>query len=387
LKSGLMARAMATYFTVVMLSLLFSCGHHENVATPTVHADSTASYARRFSVVKEKGFMRLFLFSGNDPSDTTARYLLLRDEATKPADAGGYELIRVPCRKIAALGSIYAGMIAEMGAVDQLLAIDNIDYVSNREVIARHSGGKLHELARTPLIDIEKTLALSPDVVFSFGTDKDIGDQHRKLEAAGIPVVVCTDHLEETALARAEWIRLFGVFCGREAQADSIFRAVESSYAYLRELAGHASGRPTVFSEVRLGDTWFMPGGKSYIARLVADANGDYLWKDDDRAGSIPLSFEQVYARAAEGDYWINLSMAGSRSVLLQMDRRYGGFAAFRSGRMYNNTKNKNAFGYSDYWESGMAHPDRILHDLAWIFHPELRPQLRKDLYYYEQLE
>jgi len=38
-----------------------------------------------------------------------------------------------------------------------------------------------------------------------------------------------------------------------------------------------------------------------------------------------------------------------------------------------------------DYYESGVANPDKILADLVAIFHPELMPE--HDFYYYTQLK
>ena len=44
-----------------------------------------------------------------------------------------------------------------------------------------------------------------------------------------------------------------------------------------------------------------------------------------------------------------------------------------------------NEKGYSDYWASGMIHPERILADLVKIFHPELASD--SVLYYYEKIK
>ena len=45
----------------------------------------------------------------------------------------------------------------------------------------------------------------------------------------------------------------------------------------------------------------------------------------------------------------------------------------------------RNAAGGSDFWESGVLRPDRVLADLVHIFHPELSET--DELYYYRQLE
>jgi len=56
-----------------------------------------------------------------------------------------------------------------------------------------------------------------------------------------------------------------------------------------------------------------------------------------------------------------------------------------REGRVYDNNRRRNAAGGSDFWESGVLRPDRVLADLVHIFHPELSET--DELYYYRQLE
>jgi iron complex transport system substrate-binding protein len=122
------------------------------------------------------------------------------------------------------------------------------------------------------------------------------------------------------------------------------------------------------------------------MAQLIADAQGHYLWHDDKNTGSLPLSFEQVYAKAKDADVWINLSGVKTKKELLGFESRYSAFKAFKTGQMYNNNKFTNALGYSTYWETGMIHPDRILSDIIQLLHPELKSQIKNDLYYYQQI-
>src|SRR5262249_28369666 len=142
-----------------------------------------------------------------------------------------------------------------------------IDYVINPEIIAKYNQGQLPELAKGPEPDLEKTIALRPDIIFMFGMGQG-RDVDPKLAQSGIPVAVSLDHLEKTPLARAEWIKFSAVFLGREATADSIFNETEKSYLALQALAKQATSRPVVLTEIKYGDTWYVPGGKSYVAQL-----------------------------------------------------------------------------------------------------------------------
>jgi iron complex transport system substrate-binding protein len=154
----------------------------------------------------------------------------------------------------------------------------------------------------------------------------------------------------------------------------------------LKHLTDTVKYRPTVLTEIKYGDAWYVPGGNSFMAHFIKDAGGTYIWKDEDRTGSIPLSFEAVYLKAKDADHWLNLFInLNTKKDLLAYDERYAMFKAFKTGNLYNNNKIANTKGYSDYWENGMTNPDELLLDLIKIFHPNLAPD--HTLKYYKKIE
>jgi len=50
-------------------------------------------------------------------------------------------------------------------------------------------------------------------------------------------------------------------------------------YQQAKTLTSYLSTRVTVFTNTAYEGTWYMPGGESYIAILLADAGADYLSK------------------------------------------------------------------------------------------------------------
>jgi iron complex transport system substrate-binding protein len=200
-----------------------------------------------------------------------------------------------------------------------------------------------------------------------------------------LPVAISLDHLEETPLARAEWIKFYACFFDKQRLADSIFSSSEKKYNELKALVKEEIKKPTVLTEIKYGDTWYVPSGTSYMANLISDAGGDYFWKDDRKTGSTPLSFEMVYTKAKDCDVWINTYNLNSKKELLAYDTRYGLFKAFKENRVYNNNKVQNANGYSNYWETAMPHPEEVLADLIAILYPARLPD--HAFTYYKQLE
>ena len=376
------------YILFTSFGILFSCNTKEGGLQD--HSDSPKNgeirYAKRFAIQNEKGYKKIHVFGNRHSADTTATFLIYTDARPEQTNSNNI-LIKAPCKKIAALSSIYARIFFELGALDNVVAIDNLDYINCKAIIEKHKKGQLAEISKGIEINMEQTIVLKPDIIFSFGMGDWEKDRNRKVEHAKIPIAVSLDHLEQSPLARAEWIKFFAAFVNKSVEADYIFNEVERNYFEFKTSVNETTFRPTVFNEIKYSDSWYMPGGKSFMAQLLADAGADYLWKDNTEFGSLPLTFEQVYAKAKEADYWINLSTVKTKAELLAYENRYMEFKAFKNGNLYNNNRNTNAKGYSDYWETGMIFPDRILSDLIRIFHPEIKFTSTTQMNYYQKIQ
>lgn len=360
----------------------------------SLQTDTTIKYAKRFSIASNKYCNVVFLFGSKDIKDTSATYIFLKKDGHFKKGEVGKSSFKNPFfvkpngfKKIASLSSLYCSMLTTLGETESIVAIESIDYYNNPAILNKFKAGTILELARNPQIDVENTIKLNPDIIFTFGMGEGEKDHHKKIIQAGIPMVIIVDHLEETPLARAEWIKFFAAFVNKRAAADSVFNVVEKNYISLTQIASTAKTKPGVFSEVKYGDIWYVPGGNSFAAKLYKDANANYIWENDKQTGSLHLSFEEVYAKAKDADFWLNPSTMKAKTELIGADKRHAEFKAYKTNGVYNNNKTSNKLGYSDYWETGIMYPDRILSDLILIFHPELKDQIKNDLYYYRKLD
>ena len=169
-----------------------------------------------------------------------------------------------------------------------------------------------------------------------------------------------------------------------DSDADSILNTINQNYNSLNEKVRNTSFHPTVVTEVPYKEVWYVPGGKSYMAALLKDAGANYLWADDQHEGSLALSFEQVFKKAVNADFWLNVQHCKTINEVENYDSRNKKFKAFLNRNIYNNDLRNTKSGAFAYWETGLISPDELLADLISIFHPELLPN--RQFRYYRKL-
>ncbi len=376
-------------FISVSFLFLLSCNNASQkevaVLEIRIEKDTPPVYAKRFTFGRTNGYKTLYIFGSQNSADTTAVFILYPKTQAKPDLIKNAFYVATPVSHVACMGTVYSTMLQKLNLLQTIVAIENVDYYNNAFIIEGVKQSKIKELSKGPEINVEQTLLLHPDLIITFGMGDPKKDMNDKVLNAGIPAAISLDHLEETPLARAEWIKFVAAFFDKDKLADSLFKITEANYKVLKLITDSLTVKPTVFTDIKYGDAWYMPGGNSYIANLLADAGANYIWKDQKQTGSIPLNFETVYTKAKDADYWINIYMVNSKKELLGYENRYNLFNAFKTGNIYNNNKIANAKNYSIYWEEGICNPDEVLKDLIKIFHPESSTQ--HQLKYYKKIE
>lgn len=302
------------------------------------------------------------------------RYRLIpRSDSTSGSTSAGVLTLPVPVRRVLTMTTTNLPHLEAIGALGALVGISGGQYACHEWVRAGLQSGTLREVGEESGLDAEAVLNLRPEAVFAFAVADWTNPALKKLNEAGLPVVMEAAYMEETPLGRAEWIRFTAEFFGKGRAADSAFGTVDSAYQSLAALARGVARRPTVVVNAPFGGVWHMPGGRSYVARLLADAGADYLWAEDTTRGSLSLDLEAVLAKAGSAEFWLNPGQAASLGELRRLEPRANLFGAFKAGRIWNNDAVRCGAG-NEFHEVGSSRPDLILADLIALFHPHLLP-------------
>ncbi len=290
-------------------------------------------------------------------------------------DLAGASVIQVPVATASIMSTTLAPQFDELGVADRIISVDTPAYYSTSSVVKRIESGAIKGTGGGSKANVELLVSLKPGVVITFGTGAGSFDGIEKLQSAGLATVVEAGYMEETPLGRSEWVKLIGALTNQEALAEAKFARWRTDYKALAAKVANVANRPVVISGSMYQGTWYMPGGKSYVAQSIRDAGGSYPWASDTTTGSLSLDFEAVLEKGYDATVWINAGYQwSSLRDALGEDSRYARLPSFGATNVYGNDKRVNATGGSDYYETAVVRPDLVLADLVSVLHPNVLP-------------
>ncbi|MCE2611846.1 ABC transporter substrate-binding protein [Flavobacteriaceae bacterium D16] len=376
-------------FPLIALLLVLSCKEQRN-NTSQIEINNTLeiSYANGFSIEKSGSGITLLRVRSPWPDASEDLVYALVPRELLPSvslNKDAYDaIIPVPLKTLVATSTTHIPALESLGVADRLVGFPDTQYISSPYTRKRIDSGQIIDIGRNEAINTEITLALQPEVIFGFSINGE-NTTYQTLKQAGIPTVYIGDWTEDTPLGKAEWIKFYAPFFGREDKANEEFAAVETAYLEARNLIKKAKQRPSAISGALYKDVWYLPAGDSWAAQFLEDAGANYLWKDSPGTGSLSLSLEAVLEKGRDAIVWVSPSQYTSYGEMAEASRHYAQFRAFREKRVYTFARTKGLSGGLLYYELAPANPHEVLLDLIAIFHPELLPE--RELYFFKPLE
>lgn len=350
-------------FCTLMATLLFGC-------QPTAAPESTENPAKEIATAAfAKGFLIEPIEGGysvqfaNSALRDLAPTRFLRSEKRQNTDIG------IPLQRIACLSTTHASYLADLGLADRIVGIGYADAVLDSRLKALIDEGKIQNITNATGLDLEKLVSLQPEAFLVYTYDF---TPNAMIEKAGISIIHINEYEEQHPLARAEWLKLFGVIGDCLPRADSLFNQLYKEYDRLRQSVFISSRAPFVVTASYYGGQWYVPGSESFAAQLIQDAGGAYLFHHKEGEGNVPVSFEELYVAASQADFFGKVASAESdlHSSFFEGDKRLENLPCFKENRLFLcNTRT------ADYFGKASTEPHVLLADLIKIFHPALLPE------------
>jgi iron complex transport system substrate-binding protein len=149
--------------------------------------------------------------------------------------------------------------------------------------------GSLPDVATFASVDVEKVVALEPDLVVAGGLGFTPAEAIERLRDLDIPVVVV---YAPTVDGVYRDIELLGTATGAREAATALTADMRSDFEAISSTVAGQSPKPRVFYDVGYDDTTgaiFAPAEDSFLAEMVTAAGGDVITTGDPDSYELPL--------------------------------------------------------------------------------------------------
>ncbi len=351
--------------------LFFACGGGSKTSFHEKGDTLRLQYARNLTIVQYADFTKVELRNPWDTLKVLNTYLLIAKEDSLPAHLPQGVVVRTPVERAVVYPSMHCRLLGELGAEKSVKGVCDLEYIKVSYIQEGYKKGAVIDCGQGMNPDIEKLIDLRPDAILLSPFQNSNG--YGRVEKLDVPIIECADYMETSPLGRAEWMLFYGLLTGRFEEAKALFAQVSDAYTQLSQKAKTATQRPTVLCELKTGAVWYIAGGNSTTGRLIEDAGAHYVFDNTVYSGSEPQSFEAVFEKGKDADYWLF-------KYNQEKDKTYGELKSdFSSYVHFKAFKEKNMYGcnthYKHFYEETPFHPEYVLRDMVKIFHPELLPE------------
>ena len=271
-----------------------------------------------------------------------ARYLIVPEGGKVPENLDeDITVIQQP------VNHIYLGATAVMSLFDAIDGLDHISMTSLRasewtveNAVARMKQGKIVYAGKYSEPDYELLLKNGCQLAIESTMIYHTPDVKEMLEELGVPVLVDRSSYESNPLGRNEWIKLYGVLTGKEAEADAFF---EKQQETVEDFDNYEStGKTAAFFYLTTDGKVVVRSSNDYVPSMIKMAGGEYAFEgvtDEDGRTSVSMTMESFYEKAQDADYIIyNASIDASVKTiadLVEKDEVLKEFKAVKSADCY----------------------------------------------------
>ena len=323
------------------------------------------SYAQNFKIYSIESGFRLII---KDGFGSDKEFYIFNDTIAIPDEFSDKQIIRTPVRSAITFSSTQWSVFQKLEEISRVKGVLESNYTKNEEILRLVAEGKITDVGMSTNVNAEKLINLQPDLILY--TPYPGIDYSHLGQLSGATMLSFPDYLESHPLGRAEWMKVVGLLCGKEDVTNKWFDDVVRRYETLSERCSSVEKKPTIFSDLPFENQWYVPGGNSYIAKIFADAGGDYIWKDNESTGSLHIDAESVLLKAQQADFWRVINSYDTPFTyerLKNENELYPLFKAFEEKQLLVCDVRE-----CGYFEKSQYEPDMLLADFIYHFHPEL---------------
>lgn len=275
------------------------------------------------------------------------RYLVVPEGAQPPSDLPANVVVLTQ-----PIGNVYLAASDTLCLFDALGALDNITVSGIKRddwyLPAMQSAmdeGKVAYGGKYGTPDYELLLSRNVRLAIENTMINHTPDVREKLMELGIPVLVEMSSYESEPLGRAEWIKLYGVLCNKQDQAQEVF---QQQVDQVRAASGQPTGKSMAYFYLNANGAAVVRKPGDYVTKMIEQAGGTYAFGSVDKAtagsSTTTMQMEQFFAAAKDADVMVYNSSIdeGVRTMddLLQKSQMLKECKAVRDGNVWVTDQN-----------------------------------------------
>jgi ABC-type Fe3+-hydroxamate transport system substrate-binding protein len=353
-----------------------------SVAAASAVPKQTTTHARHFRLIEGAGYQVLEMQAapgGNtDKARAERRFVAVLVPRSAPLPALPETLrdavvVRTPVERFAVTTSGDERMLTELGLAQRLVAVGGTKSYDDRireRVLRKDLAQVGYSWHSPPNLDV--LLASKPDVFLLRLWSLELATSLERANRLGVPTLPILMDAEPTALARAEWIKVFGALAGELPAAQARFAEIEAAYRQWQQRAAAEPPKAALWAYFDGAQRWVVTV-RGPEAGLLRDAGARVVLGEPDALGADDVrkvGTETLLTVADQPDCWI----AGDiHARQLPDERTLAAFKAYRQGCFFGNFgRSKPQWDAFDWYETGVVRPDLVLRDLVKMLHPTL---------------
>ena len=308
----------------------------------TFDHSETLDYAQKFSIDRYQDDYALVTITDD------SRYLVVPEGKAAPDDLDpDIVVIQQPVQ------NIYLAASAAMDMLVSLDALDSIRFSSLKadgwyidEAKQAMEAGDILYAGKYSTPDYEKIVEQNCGLAIENTMILHTPEVKEQLEKFGIHVLVDYSSYEPEPLGRTEWVKLYGLLTGHEAQADKAFAEEKSAFEDVKNsVADEADQEPktVAFFYITSNGQANVRKSADYLPKMIELAGGKYIFDDisdpESNRSTVAITMEQFYAAALDADYLVyNATIdapISSVDELLAKSDLFADFKAVKEGNVW----------------------------------------------------
>ena len=312
-------------------------------------------YAKGFEIIQNDSVVQLNILSLSTKYPFFDSLCFPKIKLSMPHKSMNEKWSRIACQS-----STHAIFTHALNQTEKIVGLCDMAFMPKDSLFNILENLNVKELNKNGTVNTERLLSTLPDIFLIYPFELN----SKKYEAIQVKTLLIPEYLEQTPLARLEWIKCFGLLLDKVNLAHTIFNRVDTTYQSLKV---KTDTNKTVFFNLPFKDEWFMPATQSITVNLAKDAGFNYIYDNgtQNSADNLTLSKEYVWNSAINAEYWVIIAHHPNGFSLLDLTKEdpiYNEFTAVKKKQViYCNTSK------TSYFTTGILEPDMMLKDLLFL--------------------